>query len=93
MITSNSYLQIDLQAIKENIEQIRREIGPEVKLIPVLKANAYGLGAVTVGRFLSDLGEIDCFAVSQVASRGRGDTADPGDEPAAGHPGGGGSGT
>ena len=67
MITSNSYLQIDLQAIKENIEQIRREIGPEVKLIPVLKANAYGLGAVTIGRFLSDLGGIDCFAVSQVA--------------------------
>ena len=67
MITSNSYLQIDLQAIKENIEQIRREIGPEVKLIPVLKANAYGLGAVTLGRFLSDLGGIDCFAVSHVA--------------------------
>ena len=67
MITSNSYLQIDLQAIKENIEQIGREIGPEVKLIPVLKANAYGLGAVTLGRFLSDLGGIDCFAVSHVA--------------------------
>ena len=67
MITSNSYLQIDLQAIKENIEQIRREIGPEVKLIPVLKADAYGLGAVTLGRFLSGLGGIDCFAVSHVA--------------------------
>ncbi len=67
MITSNSYLQIDLQAIKENIEQIRRETGPGTKLIPVLKSNAYGLGAVTIGRFLSDLGGIDCFAVSQVA--------------------------
>ena len=53
---TNSYLQIDLQALQENIEQIRRELGPAVKLIPVLKANAYGLGAVTLGRFLSDLG-------------------------------------
>ena len=64
---TNSYLQIDLQALQENIEQIRRELGPAVKLIPVLKANAYGLGAVTLGRFLSDLGGIDCFAVSHVA--------------------------
>ena len=63
----NSYLQIDLQVLQENIEQIRRELGPAVKLIPVLKANAYGLGAVTLGRFLSDLGGIDCFAVSHVA--------------------------
>ena len=67
MITSNSYLQIDLQAIKENIEQLRREIEPGAKLIPVLKGNAYGLGAVTLGRIISDLGGIDSFAVSQVA--------------------------
>ena len=66
-MTTNSYLQINLQALQENIEQIRRELGPAVKLIPVLKANAYGLGAVTLGRFLSDLGGIDCFAVSHVA--------------------------
>ncbi len=64
---TNSYLQIDLHALQENIEQIRRELGPGVKLIPVLKANAYGLGAVTLGCFLSDLGGIDCFAVSHVA--------------------------
>ena len=67
VITSNSYLQIDLQAIKENIEQLRREIEPGAKLIPVLKGNAYGLGAVTLGRIISDLGGIDSFAVSQVA--------------------------
>ena len=48
---ANSYLQIDLQAIKHNIHHIQEEIGPEKKLIPVLKGNAYGLGAVTLARF------------------------------------------
>ena len=40
---ANSYLQIDLQAIKHNIHHLQEEIGPEKKLIPVLKGNAYML--------------------------------------------------
>ena len=47
-MTTNSYLQINLQALQENIEQIRRELGPAVKLIPVLKANAYGMPVTTL---------------------------------------------
>ena len=65
-MTANAYLQIDLQTLKNNVEQIRKEIGLKIKLVPVLKANAYGLGAVKIGRFLSDLGGIDAFAVSHV---------------------------
>ena len=64
---ANSYLEIDLHAIEQNVRQLREEIGPETKLIPVLKGNAYGLGAVRIARFLDSLGGIDSFAVSQVA--------------------------
>ena len=65
-MTSNAYLQTDLQILKQNIEQTRRDIGPGVQLIPVLKGNAYGLGAVPIARFLNGLGGIGCFAVSHV---------------------------
>ena len=64
---ANSYLQIDLQAIKHNIHHIQEEIGPEKKLIPVLKGNAYGLGAVRLARFCSQVEGIDTFAVSHVS--------------------------
>ena len=72
---ANSYLQIDLQAIKHNLHQaikhnihhLQEEIGPEKKLIPVLKGNAYGLGAVRLARFCSQVEGIDTFAVSHVS--------------------------
>ena len=65
-MTENSILETDLSALRSNVEQIRREIGPDRKLIPVLKGDAYGLGAVRIARFLSGLGGIDTFAVSHV---------------------------
>ena len=66
-MVSNAYLQVDLQTLKNNIEQIRREIGPGTKLIPVLKGNAYGLGAVRLAHYLDGLGGFDAFAVSHVS--------------------------
>ena len=63
----NSYLQIDLNAVQHNIEQLKEEIGPDAKLIPVLKGNGYGLGAVRLAHFIDDIGGIDTFAVSHAA--------------------------
>ncbi len=63
---ANSYLQIDLSSIEQNIASVLRDVGPSVKVIPVLKGNAYGLGSVRIARFLSSLPEIDTFAVSHV---------------------------
>lgn len=63
----NSYLQIDLQALRDNVETLRKELGPGVKLIPVIKGDAYGLGAVRLAQALNEMGGIDTFAVSQVA--------------------------
>ena len=39
---------IDLEAISWNIQQIRKSLSPEKKFFAVVKADAYGLGAVPV---------------------------------------------
>ena len=42
----NSYLSVNLQTIINNMQSIQEDIGPDVECIPVLKDNAYCLGAV-----------------------------------------------
>ena len=37
---------ISLDAIEHNFEEMRRNIAPDTKMIAVIKANAYGHGAV-----------------------------------------------
>ncbi len=58
-----TYAEIDLAAIRHNIRQIRDMVGPAVKLIAVVKANAYGHGAVKVSRAALEAGA-DCLAVA-----------------------------
>jgi alanine racemase len=58
-----TYAEIDLAAIRHNIRQIRDAVGPDVKLIAVVKANAYGHGAVKVSRAALEAGA-DCLAVA-----------------------------
>ena len=41
-------LEVDLGAIAHNVRQVRRGIGPDVRLFAVVKGNAYGLGVVEV---------------------------------------------
>ncbi len=45
-----AYLQINLAALRHNLREIRRHVGPRVALIAVVKADAYGHGAVPVSR-------------------------------------------
>ena len=42
------WAQIDLDAAAHNMRQIRKHVGPDVKIAAVVKANAYGHGAVRV---------------------------------------------
>lgn len=51
-----AWMEIDLDAIEENYRHIRRFIGEERGIIGVVKANAYGLGAVPIARCLEKLG-------------------------------------
>ncbi|MBN1541293.1 alanine racemase, partial [candidate division KSB1 bacterium] len=48
-----SWVEIDLDAIEHNVEQIRARLGA-VQLLVVVKADAYGLGAVAVSRVLQE---------------------------------------
>ena len=45
-----TWAEIDLDAIAHNVRQLKRHIGERVKLTAVVKANAYGHGAVPVAR-------------------------------------------
>lgn len=44
------WVEIDLDAIRHNLSEIRRQIGPAVEIMAVVKAEAYGHGAVKVAR-------------------------------------------
>jgi alanine racemase len=61
-----TWVDIDLGALRHNLEQIQGRIGPERQVIGVVKANAYGHGAVAVGRHLLDAG-VHQLAVATVA--------------------------
>ena len=62
---NNSYLLLDTGALAENAAALREELGG-AKLVPVIKDDAYGLGALAVARTLLDCG-VDTFAVAHVS--------------------------
>jgi alanine racemase len=57
------WVEVDLDAIANNVSEVRRLIGVRVKLMAVVKAAAYGHGAVTVSRLLQSEG-VDWLAVT-----------------------------
>ncbi len=59
-----TYAKIDLDAIEYNINNVIKKLGSKTKLLAVIKADAYGHGAVEVGRFLED--KCDFFGVACV---------------------------
>lgn len=56
------YTEISRQAILHNIRETKKRLAPGVKLLGVIKADAYGHGAVTIGHALQN--EVDYFAVA-----------------------------
>ncbi len=58
-----AWLEIDLDALRHNLGALRRLAGPDVPIMPVVKADAYGHGAVEVSRALEAAGvEALCVA-------------------------------
>ena len=49
-----STLEINLSALSRNIRTLRRIVGPDCHLCPVIKADAYGLGATRIGQRLAE---------------------------------------
>lgn len=64
--TGNSFITIDLTKIRSNMEKIRKHVGPDVEIMPVLKANACGHGLVRTADWLISECKIRRLAVAQV---------------------------
>jgi len=54
---------IDLAALRWNLRQVRAKVGAQVKILSMVKANAYGHGAPAVARVLAEEGS-DAFGVA-----------------------------
>lgn len=48
--------EVDLSAISYNISQVRKKVGPNVRILGVMKANAYGHGLVPAAKAAIDAG-------------------------------------
>ena len=57
-----TFAEIDLDAIENNLSEIRKCISDTTKLCAVVKADGYGHGAATIAEMLS--GKVDYFAVA-----------------------------
>lgn len=58
-----TWAEIDLDALAHNFRVIRRRVGPDVKILAAVKANAYGHGAVECATRLEREG-VDWFGVA-----------------------------
>ncbi|MBQ7365518.1 MAG: alanine racemase [Clostridia bacterium] len=64
-VWQRAWVEIDLDALCENFRCVKAALSPSTKLCCVVKANAYGHGAVTVAKLYESLGA-DFFAVSNL---------------------------
>lgn len=62
-ITRPTIMEIDLNALDHNINAIQNKVGPNVKLMPVIKANGYG---TYINKRLDFLNKFDIVAVATV---------------------------
>ena len=63
--TGRAWIELDRKALSENVRALKAALPESCKLMPALKANAYGHGAVLMARELTGLGVHD-FCVASV---------------------------
>ena len=56
-------LEVNLSALRHNLNVFSKHLRPETKILSIIKANAYGTGSVVLARFLEGIG-IDYVAVA-----------------------------
>ncbi|MBR6651235.1 MAG: alanine racemase, partial [Clostridia bacterium] len=62
MSSNRFYAKIDLDNIGKNVTGVRNRINPDTMIMAVIKADAYGHGAVQVASYLND--KVDWFGVA-----------------------------
>ena len=60
------WAEVDMKALRHNFTRLKKKAGKS-EIIPVIKANAYGHGAVEFCRFLSAELEVNNFGVARVS--------------------------
>ncbi len=58
-----TWIEIDLDAIEHNLKAVKRKVGNDTKILAIVKADAYGHGAVRVSQALIDNG-VDMLGVA-----------------------------
>lgn len=59
-----TYAEIDLNAIEHNIKELKKKINDGVKVLAIVKADAYGHGAVGVAADIQD--SVDYFGIAEL---------------------------
>lgn len=62
---TSTWAEIDLNHLEENLNTIKKNIRKDSKICAVLKADAYGHGAVEVAKFLEDK-DVEYFSVARI---------------------------
>lgn len=65
MVTDRAWIELDMGKLRHNCEVLRKLLPEKCRLMPAVKANAYGHGAVLVARELNAMGVKD-FCVATV---------------------------
>lgn len=66
LVLRPTWAEIDAAALKRNLSGLREQVGPRARVLFVVKANAYGHGALPVARYAQERGLCDMFGVSSV---------------------------
>jgi alanine racemase len=61
--TRSTFAEVNLQAIGSNLEHIRRKVGKKVRIMAMVKANAYGHGSEAVAAYIEKK-HADAFGVA-----------------------------
>ena len=63
---SRVYAEVSLDAILHNVAGMQKLIGPDTRIMAVIKTDGYGHGAVPIGKELEELEVIWGYAVATV---------------------------
>lgn len=61
---SRVYAQIDLDAIRSNLEQIGLQTGSQTKVLAVVKCDGYGHGSVPIAKAIEDMETVGGYATA-----------------------------
>lgn len=64
-LSRSNWVEVDLDAVANNFNKLREMVGPEVKIMPAVKANAYGHGLLACCQVLEECGA-DVLSIGSV---------------------------